>query len=456
MSEGKPAAEPQSDTALPVSESSASDHPEQPASGQAIKDGGGKFGRIIALLFVVIALVFGALAAAGQLQPLLHKLTASFDTDTAGEHATAQAVQPGLTQPRTDTPDSGEPAPAQIAAVTEEPLESISEAIPEPVSASAERSVEALAKQLAAKPSSEQPATQRASTAQTQTEVEAVSPAAIQTIAPVKPQRAEETLAASPGRAVADAAMQAQSDATAAANAAAQAQALADRRESRAEIKRLMQTIGTLSNELARMNKAQGELKANQQHQQQMELQVRLGWLSDPAITLPQQQQAWEEIALLPGLTQAQRQQARQMHVQISAVSRQVQQWRDTLKRWADVMVAPAVVEVLPQPEHPWLAWIVGQFHVHKAASAETQQRSALRSRLLDTSRQLATESWPENAAWQSLYTALLVQVQAIAAAQGKPVPELGLPASIDSLQQNLRQLHDTAMAWKARGQEGI
>ena len=107
------------------------------------KRGTGLLTRVLVLLFVVVALVFGTLAAGGHLQPLLQKLTASFDAvqpsqapidpeqvvaqpapaatqDEAISHEAGSFVLP-VTAPATpdvDTPaEPVEPAPA----VEEEP-----------------------------------------------------------------------------------------------------------------------------------------------------------------------------------------------------------------------------------------------------------------------------------------------------------------------------------------------
>ncbi|EAU53444.1 hypothetical protein SPV1_12877 [Mariprofundus ferrooxydans PV-1] len=47
------------------------------------------------------------------------------------------------------------------------------------------------------------------------------------------------------------------------------------------------------------------------------------------------------------------------------------------------------------------------------------------------------------------------MQAQAMAAAKGEAMPELGLPENLDALQQDIATLHDTAERWNARGQGG-
>jgi len=343
------------------------------------KRGKGLLTRVLVLLFVVVALVFGTLAAGGHLQPLLQKITASFDT----------APQPHATM------DSGQVVAETPAAAKDEAISHEAGSFVLPVTAPVAPVVE----KAPVEPVAEEPAA---------VEEPAVAPVINQQVV------------------------------------------------GKAEIDRLMATIDTLSGELAMVREAQGELKTSRARQQQMDLQVRTGWLVDPAISLQQMQQAWEEIALLPGLTAGQRDEANRMHALATRTAREVKQWRETLVKWADMMVVPVHPEMLPQPEHPWLAWIVGQFHLHRAPSAEADRLSELRTRLLDAARHLSLEAWPDKATWQALHAELLLQVRAFSAAKAEPMPELGLPENLDALQQDIAVLHNTALSWKARGQEGI
>jgi len=349
---------------------------EQPPGKKEASRSTGTGARVMVLLFVVVALVFGTLAAGGQLQPLFKKITASFDHVQPSQEPAA--VLP-TDQPLATSPQYNETVPV--------------------ISHEADSFVLPV------------------------TMIPDVQPAA-------EPGKPADSVAAEP--------------------------VIKDGGVGKAEIDRLMTTIDTLSRELALMRQAQGELKTNRDQQQQMDLQVRIGWLVDPAISLQQIQQAWEEIALLPGLSAEQRHEANRMHALATRSSRLVHQWREALVKWADMMVVPVHPEILPQPEHPWLAWIVGQFHVHKAPSAEAERLSGLRNRLLDAARHLSLEAWPDKTAWQSLRAALLLQEQAMSDAKGEAMPELGLPENLDALQHDILVLHDTALSWKARGQGGI
>ena len=392
MSENKPVSETNDAAIEAVIADSAGGNEPQPEAEEGAQRKTGLATRILVLLFVVIALVFASLAAGGKLQPLFDKVKASLST----LHP-ASVDSHSVTEPQAE---SSAVVPDESAtAITHESGSFVLPVTPSDGSTSDQSAAD------------QSGADQQVEQAQSQP----VEPAA-----EVTPPPAVES--SSVGK---------------------------------AEIDRLMTTIDALSNELALMRKAQNELKTNREQQQQMDLQVRTGWLVDPAISLQQVQQAWEEIALLPGLTAGQRDEANRMHALAARSVHLVDQWREALVQWADMMAAPAHPEMLPQPEHPWLAWIVGQFHLHRAPSDEVRRLSGLRTRLLDTARHLTLEEWPDKASWQSLRAELLLQAQAMAAAKGEAMPELGLPENLDALQQDIATLHDTAERWNARGQGG-
>ncbi len=178
-----------------------------------------------------------------------------------------------------------------------------------------------------------------------------------------------------------------------------------------------------------------------------MNLHVRLRWIADPAARLPQMQLAWEEIALLPGLSDEQRSVAVRMHQLARTDVAKLHQWRLAIRKWADTLIVPAHEDILPQPEHPWLAWIVGQFHLRQAPSLEARKLSALREQLFDAARLLILESWPAQGEWQALRARLLLEVRSHQADAASPV-ELGLPDDFTVIQNDILTLRKTARDW--------
>ena len=231
------------------------------------------------------------------------------------------------------------------------------------------------------------------------------------------------------------------------------------------QVRSLLANIHRLQGQLQRMSQSQQDLQNGLLDQQQMNLQVRLRWIADPASRLPQIQLAWEEISLLPGLSDAQRSQAVHMHTLARTRVQQLKQWQDALQKWADALATPVHRNILPEPPYPWLAWIVSQFQLRQAPSVEARHLSSLRAKLLDASRRLTLESWPEKGGWQSLQAELLLQIKAMQkdrkegqhedqSGDDSGVVETGLPENFDAIQADLETLRQTALAWQQGGEQ--
>jgi len=219
------------------------------------------------------------------------------------------------------------------------------------------------------------------------------------------------------------------------------------------EISALLTTIDSLRGELSRMEESQYALRTGLSEQQHMNLQVRLRWITDPASRLPQIQLAWEEISLMVNLTAEQRATAEQMHVLARDSSRALRNWQDALVHWADALSVPTHEDILPQPEHPWLAWIVGQFHLRQAPTIEARRLASLRTQLLMVARQLSLESWPEQGAWQTLHAELLLQLKAMRKQDESLTVELGLPDNFEATQADINRIRKAAKVWAANAE---
>ena len=216
----------------------------------------------------------------------------------------------------------------------------------------------------------------------------------------------------------------------------------------------LLFSIDSLRTALWRMEESQQILKQSLVEQQQMNLQVRLRWIADSDSRLPQMQLAWEEISLLPGLNEQQRQQAVEMHALARANVQRLKKWQASLHKWAEALTTPIHENVLPQPEHAWLAWIVGQFQLRQAPSQEARTLADLRGRLLDAARQLTLQAWPNQAAWQRLHAELLLQVTAMQADGDEIAVETDLPVDFAGIQIDISMLRQTAEQWVSDAQQ--
>ncbi|MFQ5345378.1 MAG: hypothetical protein ACE5E3_02905 [Mariprofundus sp.] len=218
------------------------------------------------------------------------------------------------------------------------------------------------------------------------------------------------------------------------------------------DVRELLSSIRALQSQLQQMQQSQRALQNGLQEQQQMNLQIRLRWIADPASRLPQLQLIWEEISLLPGLSDREREKAASMHALARDRVQQIKQWQSTLNKWADVLsTSRQNMNILPESEHPWLAWVLQQFQLRQAPSFEARQRENLRDRLLDVSRQLTLESWPEKGAWQSLQAELLLQIKAMQHDSDAAGVETGLPEDFDAIRTDIHTLRQTALQWNQR-----
>lgn len=222
------------------------------------------------------------------------------------------------------------------------------------------------------------------------------------------------------------------------------------------ESRELLATIEQLREELKGMEASQRSLRRGLLEQQRMNLQVRLRWITDPASRAPQIQLAWEEISLLPGLSGEERQRAEAMHALARGSVQQIDAWQASLQKWADALSTPVHQNVMPKPEHPWLAWIVGQFHLRQAPTEEARRLSGLRERLLSVSRALTLEQWPADGAWQSLHAELLLQAKAMQEEADGAVIDLGLPEDFSAIRKDMKTLRDAARQWSERAKGGF
>jgi len=222
------------------------------------------------------------------------------------------------------------------------------------------------------------------------------------------------------------------------------------------EVDALLTVIDQLRTEMQQLKGAQQSLHDGLLEQQQMNTHVRLRWIADPSSRLPQMQLAWEEISLLPGLTAQQRQLAEDMHRLARIDAQHLTQWKGSLQKWAEALATPVHADILPQPEQPWLAWVVGQFQLRQAPSLEAKRLADLRSRLLDAARQLSLESWPAEGAWQSLHAELLLHIKAMQSDDATAIVETGLPLSFAPIQHDIRTLRQAARQWVSEAQGGV
>ncbi|GAV20449.1 hypothetical protein MMIC_P1414 [Mariprofundus micogutta] len=214
------------------------------------------------------------------------------------------------------------------------------------------------------------------------------------------------------------------------------------------QVEELQATINALRSEMQAMEESQSVLREKLLEQQQFNLQARLRWITDPASHLPQLQMAWEEIASMPELSAERRETAVAMQALAENSSQALLLWHDSLNKWSDSLAIPEQEDVLQEPEHPWLAWLVGQFHLRKAPSTEAKRLAGLSQRLSMAASQLGQEKLPNHADWQALRAELLLHVTSTQGQTDSSSVELGLPDDFSAIQADIQKLRDTAVQW--------
>ena len=116
---------------------------------------------------------------------------------------------------------------------------------------------------------------------------------------------------------------------------------------------------------------------------QALDLRTRLRWIVEPENRLPQLQTYWEDIALLPLLSETEHAQAVQMlHITRKHMA-DMRAWQDRLTQLANSLPIPEAEKISINPDNKWLAWLAGQFRLSTSPSREGKRLLALRSRLL-------------------------------------------------------------------------
>jgi hypothetical protein len=207
-------------------------------------------------------------------------------------------------------------------------------------------------------------------------------------------------------------------------------------------------SIANLSAELNQVAEAQKALRSSLQEQQQMNLQLRLRWITDPASRLPQIKLAWEEISLMDGLSGEQRVKAEEMHVLARNAVQELRQWRASMQKWADTLAVPLHKDILPKTNYPWLDWAIGQFHLRPAPTEEARQLIRLKNELKNVISQLAAETWPAKNDWQQLRAQLVLQARSRQIGHSTEPVEPDLPSSFETIKTDINTLQQTAQQW--------
>jgi len=213
------------------------------------------------------------------------------------------------------------------------------------------------------------------------------------------------------------------------------------------EVNRMLAAMNQLQGELKSLHQQQQQLEAQQQAIQRMQLRARLGWITNPANHLAQIQLAWEEIALMPTLSADERQQAEAMLALAEKDLRALQSWQQIMQIQADALTRKEHADIIPAFENRWLNWIAEQFSIRPSLSQQEAEDAKLREQLLNTSRNIEIEQWPDTKAWLQLRSTLQLRM-VTAATSDSAEAKLELPESFDAIRNDIDQLRQTAATW--------
>jgi len=165
----------------------------------------------------------------------------------------------------------------------------------------------------------------------------------------------------------------------------------------------LQEEITRLQSELSAMQEERDQLTQQLGASKTVELRVLLSLLASPETRLSHRTGMWGYLASLPSLDDSEQGKAREMASLLQHAREQLSSLRNALKKLAENIPDTQQADIIPKPENPYLAWLIGAFHLRHAPSTTEQQQGDLRQQLLNMEHALSVEDWPEPHAWNQL-----------------------------------------------------
>jgi len=202
----------------------------------------------------------------------------------------------------------------------------------------------------------------------------------------------------------------------------------------------LQDEIARLQGELNGMRSKQAQLAQKLNAPETIELRVWLNLLASTDIRLPQRSLMWNYLASRPALSAIEREKAQAMSERLKRAGIKLGDLRNGLQQLAADIPDTVRSDIIPKPENPYFAWLVGTFHLRHAPSHTEQQQTGLRRQLLDMEHALSLEDWPEPRAWRALAGAINDQFGDAAAE---------LPGILDDIRMDIEASRKQASDWK-------
>ncbi|MDX8404419.1 MAG: hypothetical protein R8K54_08440 [Mariprofundaceae bacterium] len=215
------------------------------------------------------------------------------------------------------------------------------------------------------------------------------------------------------------------------------------------EIGNVLDAMQSLQGELRSLREQQQALEETQHSVQIMQLRTRLRWITNPANHLPQLQLAWEEVMLMPILSSSEHERAQTMLALAEKRLLELQSWQQTLHTYAESLSLTEHANIIPEFENRWLNWVAKQFSLRSSLSEEETNDARLQEQLINASRNIEIERWPDVKTWLQLRATL--QLRVIASEKDDETSatvDLRLPESFEATKTDINLLRQSAETW--------
>jgi len=200
---------------------------------------------------------------------------------------------------------------------------------------------------------------------------------------------------------------------------------------------------GGLRASIDELKASNAELKNSLDARRVLDLRSRLRRITSPGTRLSQIKLAWEDIALLPALSDSDRELARKMLDLSGRDMKQLDVWLSTISGLSEKYPSVVFKDTELIADNSWWVWLKNLFHLRRAPSAGTRRQNDLHDRLLRVHDRLFRQKWPDQKRWSALLAGIKEQ-------KGKDA-DLKLPDDFSAIRHDIANMRAAAAAWLAR-----
>jgi len=220
-------------------------------------------------------------------------------------------------------------------------------------------------------------------------------------------------------------------------------------------VRGLQDELQNLSGDIQALHATQSQVRAAQLSVEKMQLHSRLNWVLYPSTHLLQMQLAWEEISLLPSLSNAQREQA-------TAMLNLAQKRLDDVNRWQQnidavmrsyALPSESKQELLPEifgsSSSDGLDWLLSKFSLKRAQKHEDVEAAHMRDLLSRIKQGLDVEQWPDATLWKKVRMDVAQHLmQHNATLPESEQLQWMIPEDFMAIQMDVRRIQQSARDW--------